>query len=355
MKTKMTTKRIIKAAALLLLLLLLPACVLAAEEIDTTRAVQLTVSFQDDGMGISGAEMKIYRVASVDKTGKRKLAAPFDRYNVNISVQSESDLSGLAGTLEGYVLRDKLAPTATGSTNGAGLAVFPGSGRNLQQGLYLIAGGRYHRGNTVYTIQPTVVQLPFWDEIGKRWSYDVIVSTKYESDEESEDPRYIVRKVLKVWKGDQAAEDIPKEVEVSLLCDGVTVDTVTLNADTLWRHSWRGLRAEHHWTVVEKEMENYEVQVTQEGITFVVTNTYKTPAPTPTPKPTSKPTLKPTTTPKRTPTPKPTATPKKTPTPSPTPSGSKLPQTGQLWWPVPMLLCAGLLLIVLGLLRRRRD
>ena len=28
-------------------------------------------------------------------------------------------------------------------------------------------------------------------------------------------------------------------------------------------------------------------------------------------------------------------------------------QTGQLWWPVPVLLAGGLLLIVLGLIRRR--
>ena len=36
-----------------------------------------------------------------------------------------------------------------------------------------------------------------------------------------------------------------------------------------------------------------------------------------------------------------------------TPGNSKLPQTGQLWWPVPMLLAAGLLFIVIGLIRRR--
>ncbi len=34
-------------------------------------------------------------------------------------------------------------------------------------------------------------------------------------------------------------------------------------------------------------------------------------------------------------------------------SGGKLPQTGQLWWPVPMLVFAGLLCIVVGLIRRR--
>ena len=35
--------------------------------------------------------------------------------------------------------------------------------------------------------------------------------------------------------------------------------------------------------------------------------------------------------------------------------GKKLPQTGQLWWPVPVLTCGGLGCIVVGLLRRRRD
>lgn len=35
-------------------------------------------------------------------------------------------------------------------------------------------------------------------------------------------------------------------------------------------------------------------------------------------------------------------------------SGGKLPQTGQLWWPVPVLLTAGLLLILLGCICRRK-
>lgn len=36
-------------------------------------------------------------------------------------------------------------------------------------------------------------------------------------------------------------------------------------------------------------------------------------------------------------------------------SGGKLVQTGQLWWPVPVLICAGLGCIVVGLFRRRRG
>ena len=48
---------------------------------------------------------------------------------------------------------------------------------------------------------------------------------------------------------------------------------------------------------------------------------------------------------------KPTTSPTTKPAAS---SGGKLPQTGQLWWPVPVLACCGLGCIVVGLIRKRR-
>ena len=51
-------------------------------------------------------------------------------------------------------------------------------------------------------------------------------------------------------------------------------------------------------------------------------------------------------------TPETTTTP---PTTKPSQQGNKLPQTGQLWWPVPVLLAVGLLFVILGLLRRRGN
>lgn len=49
-------------------------------------------------------------------------------------------------------------------------------------------------------------------------------------------------------------------------------------------------------------------------------------------------------------------TPKPTEPPSqPSGGGRKLPQSGQLWWPVPMLTCAGLGSIAVGLIRRRES
>lgn len=49
----------------------------------------------------------------------------------------------------------------------------------------------------------------------------------------------------------------------------------------------------------------------------------------------------------------PSPTPTPTPSKPPTPEGPKLPQTGQIWWPVPVLFALGILLVVIGLLRRK--
>ena len=35
--------------------------------------------------------------------------------------------------------------------------------------------------------------------------------------------------------------------------------------------------------------------------------------------------------------------------------GKKLPQTGSLWWPVPVLLCLGLVMVIVGVVRRQRN
>ena len=117
--------------------------------------------------------------------------------------------------------------------------------------------------------------------------------------------------------------------------------------------------------LTEKEMDGYRVVVRQEGNAFVVINTYDKGIVLPTPTPTVTPTLEPDQMPTPTPTlkpsaaptrePRPTCTPKPTKKPRPTKDPSVLPQTGQLWWPVPALMSSGVLLVMLGLIRRRGD
>ena len=325
---------------LLTVLFLLNMSALAAQEqvpvaIDTNRKVSLNVRFQDKGENLPGANFSLYRIANVDKDGKITLNAPFDKYNVELDMSSESALAGVASTLEGYVQSDGITPDYTRATDNSGSVVFSGGIDQLQQGLYLVLGERYIRNDMLYTIQPTVVQLPSWNAVNLSWNYDVVIKAKHEAKPYVPEPPTISRKVLKVWQNKGYTVNTPKEVVVQLLKDGVVHDTVKLNAENLWRHTWDGLDANSRWTLIEQPVPNYNVTITKEGITFLVVNAYDPgDQPTPTPRPTPPPNAP-------------------TPTPKPTTPPEKLPQTGQLWWPVPMLIFAGLLLIVIGLIRRR--
>ncbi len=121
-------------------------------------------------------------------------------------------------------------------------------------------------------------------------------------------PELVDRTVLKVWKNDGAhLDERPAEVQAALLCNGEVYEVVALNEENGWTYSWTGLDGEMEWTIVEYTvLDKYTSSVTQDGNTFIITNTY-----------------------------------------------SDIPQTGQLWWPVPMLLALGLGMIVAGLIRRR--
>ena len=88
------------------------------------------------------------------------------------------------------------------------------------------------------------------------------------------------RRVIKLWQ-DDVQELRPSEVVIELLKDGKLYDTVTLNEKNNWRHTWRGLPeynadgSKIAWRVTERVPKNYTVRITRDGVTFLVTNTYR--------------------------------------------------------------------------------
>ena len=307
-------------AAVLLALLMLPTVAFAAGSIDLNEDVKLTVSYQDEDRPLAGAGFSIYLAATVDETGELTPTDAFSRFPVDIRGKNDEAWRTLASTLEGYVLRDGIAPTDSGKTDADGHLHFPTDGRKLTPGLYLVLGSRHTQDGTRYDAMPFLVMLPTQDAEGNQWSYDVLVEPKYDAAEIPDIPAAVTRRALKVWDDAGHESSRPEEVVVQLLRDGEIYDTAALNAENNWRYTWPELAGDHIWTVTEQECAGYTVQVERDGITFVITNTPSG------------------------------GTPDK-----PTPAEPTLPQTGQLWWPVPLLLAVGLLFVAVGLICRRRK
>lgn len=271
--------------------------------------LSLTVSCEQGGVPQQGVSYSLYRVADVSEELEYQLVDAFAGYAVDLSDLGKET----AETLAAYAVRDSLEPFAQGATGEDGQLVFSATETGLEKGLYLLVGEAYVEGEHLWAQEPALVCLPVPDGRGA-WSAAVTVSPKT-----SDEGAVTSLEVHKVWSDGDAA-DRPSSVTVQLLCDGEVADEAELNVANNWRCDWSDLAPGHVWTAVEKSVpEGYTVSVTREGAGVVISNTKETPATPATP-----------------------ATP-----------GEKLPQTGQLWWPVPVLLAVGLLCLIVGLVRRR--
>ncbi|MCI7733518.1 MAG: Cna B-type domain-containing protein [Dysosmobacter sp.] len=327
----------------------LPQSARAASRIDTERPVSLTLCYQRE-QAVPGVEFSLYRVAEVSGSAAFRLTGDFAGYRVSLDQPSSAAWRALAETLASYAARDNLKPLDSGRTGSDGSLRFPNQQTTLLPGLYLVVGERHTSGNYTYTPSPFLICLPNLNEATDQWVYDETVDPKYTGDKDDDRDDTVSRKVLKVWEDDGNEEERPKTITVQLLRNGRVWDTVTLSEKNNWRYLWTGLDADDTWRVVEETVpEGYTVSISREGITFVVTNTYRPDVPD-TPEPPDQPD-KPTPpdTPNQPDRPDRPGTPGTT-----TPGKPTIPQTGALWWPVPVLAAGGMLLFLLGWARSQR-
>ena len=308
MKTKVILRRI---GILLFFLWIVTAGMttpaLAHGNINIGQEGSLNLSFGENGIGFTGVPFSIYRVADISEEGTYTLAGDFEQYPVRLENLNSSGWRALAQTLDAYVARDDISPLLTRKTGQDGSFQITG----LSSGLYLVTGEQYAEGSLVYTPEPMLVSIPGQAASGE-WNYDIEVLCKFDR-EDVEDVR-TSRKVQKVWADDGNEEKRPEEISVQLLENGRIVDTVVLSRENNWEYTWDHLDGSSKWQIVEASVpDGYTVTTTQEGNVFVLTNT------------------------------------------SPSERPSRLPQTGMLWWPVPVLACSGLLLLVVGLVLRRKQ
>lgn len=303
--------KICKSIASLLLciaavLRLLPVQVLAAGNIDLSRKGNLTITASYNETGLSGVIFHIYRISAVDEYGELTPTADFRKYadQLDICIEKNEGWIEIAKTLEqDILLSGSPEPTASAVSDENGIATFS----DLELGLYLVIGTSIEKGEYLYSTGPFMVMFPNWDPDSNTWVYSVNAVAKTDRQ-----PTLIDIEVVKIWKDDCHKDQRPQSISVMLLCDGEPYgDSITLPHNGQWKYTWHDLEANHRWTVEEETVVGYQApDIQRNGNTFIIRNVCSKP-------------------------------------------GASLPQTGLLWWPVPVLTACGLLCIVAGLIRRK--
>ena len=298
-------------------ILLTFACLLAVciPALASGQTGSITLHFNTDGEPVSGASFRVYRLAELQGDGFA-VTPQYAGYSVT-PPSTEQEWQTLYVTYAGYTRRDRLASSAQGVTDENGTVTFS----ELSAGLYLVLGDRIEADGASVLSSECILRLP--DRRGTEENYDVEVEMKSEKKPPA-GTETVVRRALKIWDDKGYESQRPSEITVQLLRDGEIYDTVALNEKNNWLYVWDALDAAYQWEVVEKACPGYTVKVGKTGQTFTLTNT-RVPSETP---------------------------PKKPDSPA---SKPRLPQTGQLWWPVPLLAFAGAVLLILGVRRRRKS
>ena len=379
------------ALALCAAMMLAPVTAHATQplEIEQKSDCTIEIAYHDlNNDPIAGVSVQVYRVATVTGktqagaisgyTAEYKLTSAFKQFDENtgstkITGFSEEALNEamrirdgesaadrrarwqrIAASLEPYVAT-RVRPAGEATSGVDGIARFA----NLTPGLYLVLADsplvEVGPDDYKYYYDPTFVALPAYEN--GAWDYGIDLN--YADNNAQLRPKFRYERVpyeyevYKRWVGD-AANVRPDGITVDIYRDNTLFETVVLNEENGWRYAWTGGRR-YNWRVVERTTaQNYTVSVTSSKWTgtITLTNTYNPPPPPYEPPPPPPP-----------------------PDNPPPPLGARrdpevlgvrrrgeavlgarrLPQSGQLWWPVPVLAGVGVVLFLAGVARRRRD
>ena len=155
--------------------------------------------------------------------------------------------------------------------------------------------------------------------------------------------------------------EAPVSVTVELLRNNRVHEEVTLDEDNDWSHTWTRLDDRYNWKVQEADVpDGFTAEVSHRGTIWTITNDDIPEDPETPPEEPDEPDEP--DTPEEPDTPDEPGTPDEpdipdepgTPGGPDTPDEPTLPQTGQSWWPVWALAIAGAILMLAGILVKKR-
>lgn len=341
-------------SVLLTLCLSAPVSIFAEE-----KFVNVTFICEKDKKVIPDIEWRLYRVGSYDGS-KITLEGDFAQYRITFGDYSGTALANAAATLENYVIVEKPQPDAVGVSNENGRVSF----NTLKNGTYLAVAKRKKEAEKTTVPAPTLINV----DASSVDSLKVYPKFKILMTLDAIEESYEVRKI---WENPNNLPLKKTEITLGIYEDGELVETVVLNEENNWEYHWM-VYEYADWRVIELDLpEDCSVIYRSDGRYYAVVNTYEPDNDFPKvttvsgdSSVTTTSTAQQNETETRTTTTKfvvdggefDTRTSSTVSSPNSTSTtisgggsgGGKIPQTGQLWWPVPVLIIMGLGLIAIG-------
>lgn len=254
------------------------------------------IAFKYDENIVSNVNFSLYQLATYDNENKLQIADEFEIYSEDIKNYDDSNISDLTKDLSSYITENNIESYAK-KKNGNELLMF----ENLNNGIYLVIGEALETDEGVYIPQPVLVTIP--TIIDGEEKDNIIIEPKC-------DFRHWIDVSVELKWDDQNNPKRPKEIVIQLVKNGEVVDEATLNEENNWEHHWNHI-IEDDYEVVQKKVPNgYTGSITKDGDHFTVIDFYRK---------------------------------------------EVLPDTGQLWLPVIILISGGVILIIVSLFLKKKE
>lgn len=289
-----------------------------------TEKGTITITVVSDSVNVNNIEYRLYKIADFYANKYEFLLnGDFSESGISLNFDkntTDEEIKNKIDTLNGFIINNNITPNYVGYTNDGEL-IFD----DLSNGLYFLTGpiSYIYEGEDYYSYKPqsTFVAVP--SVVDGEYKFDVEVVNKYTKDftGTDDDSPFTELSVVKKFNDAGYENDRPSEIIVDLLKNNVLFDTVTLNESNNFSHKWKYLERKdgdtnNVWKVEERVPDNYQDSYDYEGRKVTITNTRVTPPNTPDP---------------------------------------ELPNTGVLWWPVPILLTVGIASMVIGHMRNKNE
>ncbi len=289
----------------------------------------LTIDCHDNKSVLSGMDWKIFKVAERNSDNAYINTDEFENCNISLNNLSTSQIVVAAETLEAYAEINNIQPLGSGTTDAEGIIKFSG----LSYGMYLLSGSDVTINGKYYLPAPSLVTLTQNDGSGiPNWSYNVTAMPKLTVLGANNRVFHYSGIVKKIWENDDE-KTRPKSIDVTLAKDGEKFKTVTLSEENNWTYTFEKLSSKYKWTVIEEgKLDGYSVTYSENNINvnpenpkehdieYIIVNRGNLAPKAPTPQVEVKPAV----------------------------HSKQLPQTGQLWWPVPAMSALGLIVFAAG-------